>query len=746
MRTILPILLFLLSGLFLHGAEKLEIRTFPDGYRDDRTGSVFSDAPSVLILHTWAKEKAFRSGRVAVTLELPENFRIGHYSIGRRPRPGKSISSAPAGKGWRKWTLSAGNVNYQSVYRVSAHPWRPTVPWTESSVVIFLSPEGRGPERFDVPWTVTGDAFEPVSGTMKLFTLPAPVLTKKPKHLSVWSAMGMYGNKTGPGAWTEEYYLAILKTMRNAGVNGIVESGGSWLPDAVCPVAELRSGLGFETIAMNCFSYSQRITPEAMNAAGFRVTDRDVKRNASGRSMREMRNCPKQMFCFSAMAEKDSPVRACMRSYYRRYIRRGFRVFFSDYEPPVYDCCYCDKCRRAFAAFAGADESECLKLKAGELVARYPWKWYLFRCNLFGKVLKLLREELGVTIGWNSNLVHENVYLSALRSFGWSAFAEDPRILDGSVDFHSADSLATGLASVMTVGAFLQKTPDGKALLSRPVIARATSLHWVNWGFFCIYGRYDFARRKGFRGLGVDFRRKLHKLEIASDFAQGASGVEIAASPFVADADALTGIAEGIQFGADFEDLLSVRTRLDARSFRLYDCTSGPSPYREKMKRGYLSNYFLMATDRYGALQCIAHGENDWRLFTLFNWDYEQAKILRLVPEDLPEGDGYFLNVGIDNRKNASGRSYSAPELRRGIMIAVPAGGIAGVLIARKRIFPEGRIDFPAHAQGREIRFRIPDRSGSGMAEFIRKTFNPQMERLARKYPDAGFRRIEVTE
>ena len=385
-------------------------------------------------------------------------------------------------------------------------------------------------------------------------------------------------------------------------------------------------------------------------------------------------------------------------------------------------------------------------MKAGELVAKYPWKWYLFRCGLFGKVLKLLREELGVSIGWNSNLVHENVYLSALRSFGWSAFAEDPRILDGSIDFHNADSLATGLASVMTVGAFLQKTPDGKPLLSRPLIARATSLHWVNWGYFCIYGRYDFARKKGFRGLGVDFRRRLHKLEIASDFAQGASGVEISASPFVADAEALTGIAEGIQFGADFEDRLQVRTRLDGRAFRLYDCTSGPSPYREKMKQGYLSNYLLMATDRYGTVQCIAHGENDWRLFTLFNWDYEQAKILRLVPQDLPEGDGYFLNVSIDNRKNASGRSYSAPELRRGIMIAVPAGGIAGVLIARKRIFPEGRIDFPAHAQGREIRFRIPDRSGSGMAEFIRKTFNPQAERLARKYPDAGFRRIEVAE
>ena len=743
MKNIFSISMFALLCMLSCGAEKLEVRTFPDGYRDNRVGSIFSDAPSVLLLHTWAKEKAFRSDHVRIMLTLPENIRIGHFSIGRSSRGKGNITSESDGNGGRKWTLSAGRVNYKSVYKLSAHQWRPEVPWTDSSVVVFISPEGEVPSRFTASWEIAGSNIETIAGEMKFFTLSAPKLTAKPKNLSVWSRMGMYSGKNSPGAWTTEYYLAVLHTMRDAGVTGIMESGGNWLPHSIYPVSRLHSDFGFETIALNCLSYSQRTAPEAMSAAGFKVMDSDIKINAAGRTMREKKQCPKQMFCYSAMQEKDSPVRAYMRFFYQKYIDKGFRIFFSDYEPSIYDCCYCEKCRRAFAVFSGVDEKKCLNMKAGELAAEYPFKWYLFRCDLYGRFLKLLGNELGVPIGWNSNIVNNDIYLPPLKSFGWSGFAEDPRIFDKYVAFHNADTLATGVGSIMGVAGFMQKYPDGRPVLSKPVIARATSLHWVNWGFICIYGRYDFALAKGFKGLGVDFRRKLHKLEIASDFSLGVAGVEVSASPFSADAEALTGIAEGIQFAVDFEDYIKPETRLPCEMLKLYDCTATPSPYAEIMKQGYLSNWFKLVTDKYGLIHSAVHGEKDWRFIALFNWDYHQAKKLRFIPENLPEGR-YFLNISIDNRKAALPRLFSVSELKKGIMIELPSGGMAGILISKKKVFSEAEINLPSHMDGREIKFRLPVRSGKGPAAFIGKTYNPQIRLLMKKYPEAKFREVEV--
>ncbi|MBP5183335.1 MAG: hypothetical protein J6331_09955, partial [Lentisphaeria bacterium] len=71
---------FLLSSLlfvalFASAAENpIVVRTFPDGYKDNGKGSIFSDAPSVLILYTWAAEKPFTGKEVKILLTLPESL------------------------------------------------------------------------------------------------------------------------------------------------------------------------------------------------------------------------------------------------------------------------------------------------------------------------------------------------------------------------------------------------------------------------------------------------------------------------------------------------------------------------------------------------------------------------------------------------------------------------------------------------------------------------------------------------
>ncbi len=730
----------LLAAHAIRAAEEIEVRTFPDGYKDCRVGSIFSDAPSVLILHTWAKEKKIRIRDVKLRLSLPENCKISRFSVTRKPRPDSAVvPEQKTENGFREWVLNAGNVNFSSVYALSKHPWRPEVPWTDSAMILFLRPEGTIPETFEVKWEISGNHLETVSGVMKLRTMPAPKLTKHPKNKSAWTTIGIYRQ-----AWDRRNYLDFLTLLHNAGITGIMETGGSWLPDELYPVKDLPK-LGFLPVSCQVFGYSQRPEPEVMRGAGFAVREEDCILDAGGKRQisSKRKTIRPNIYCFTAMGEKDSPVRGYMRTFYRNYLDRGFRSFFTDYEPEPYNTCYCGKCRRAFAGFVKADPKECMKLSPGELVQRYPLEWYQFRCHSIGKVLELLRLELGTEIGWNSNLAYHDYYLPAYGSYGLVLWAEDPRIFDRYISYHNADTLGTALEGIYASEAFLQKREDGRFALEKPVIVRATSLHWVNWGFHCIYGRYDHARNNGFNGLGTDYRRNLHKLEIAQNYAIGASGVEVSAAPFVADAEALTGITEGIQYAADFEDHLERRYRVDRKDLRLFDCTGTPSPYTEITRKGFLSNWFRQAAEKYGNLQIVAHSDGNWKLFTLFNWDYYQAKKLRFEPGKL-SAKQYFVNISRNNEKYTLEKPLPAEVLERGVSVEVPAGGFTAVLLSENKRYPLRKETLPEFQTGTLVKPYLPGLIREGNTPFLRNIFNPQMKRLNQIYPNAKFREIAV--
>lgn len=732
------LLLLAFSVMLLSGAEKIVVKTFPDGYKDCRIGSVFSDAPSALILHSWAKDKPFSSKDVQIRITLPENFKITRFSICRSPREGHQVYPEKTGNGEKTWVMDAGKVPYSVVYKRSSHPWRPEVPWTDGSAIIFIRPEGPVPERFDAQWEISGENLEKTSGVMKLYTMKAPKLTKRPKEKEVWSLVGGYQSAFG-----KTNYVDMLKTMHAAGVTTILQAGGYWLPDNLYPVRDLPK-LGLQPMAFNNLDYAQRIEPDALRKAGYNVTDEDLKMDASGERIRTRKNKKvKHIYCFTAMAEKDSPVRAYMRAFYKKYMDLGFQSFWTDYEPYGYNGCFCEKCRRAFAKFAHADESECLKMSPGELVYKYPYEWYAYRCHMIGRLLALLSQEIGAPVGWNSNLGHQDYFIPCYDSYGLDYFAEDPRLFDSYVAYHSADTLGTALEGVYALEAFLQKKPNGKFAVKKPVIVRATSLHWVSWFFTCIYGRYELAREKGFDGLGTDYRRMLHRLEIAQDFAIGAAGVEVNADPFTADAEALTGITEGIQFAADFEDCIRREYRLDRQRVKLFDCTGAKSPYESITKRGYLSNWFRLSAQKYGNLQIVVHQNGDWMLASIFNWDYYQDKKLRMELPLLPDGK-YYLNISLNNEKYTLKTPLSSKELAGGISVNLPAGSFMAVLLSPKALFPVRDLSLPQYAGGELVIPYVPGTKHEGMKPFYQYVYNAQIGPMMSLYPKAGFKLIDL--
>ena len=740
MKKIFLIAIFL-STLFAAAIENaIIVRSFPDGYKDNGRGSIFSDAPSVIILYTWAAEKGFMGEDVRLLLSLPENLEITRFSVTNRPRNRESIVKKKTEDGRTTYEICAGKIPFTTVYKLSKHAWRPTVPMTESALIFFVKPGNGLPEEFTVDWKITGKNITGASGCMKLNAMKVPKLKYQPKNITVWSSIGVFRD-----AWDMENLTAHLKVLRDAGITGILETGGQWFPEKLIRIADLpRYGLN-ENIAMQVFNYSQRKEIADMQAAGFGVTEKDCVIDAGGtRQIRNKgpRSYPLNIYCITKIGQKDSLVRAYMRQFYGNYIKRGFRFFFTDYEPSPYDNCYCETCREEYAAFSSFDKEECLKLSPGELVAKDPWKWYKFRCFTYARVLDLLRKELGVKIGWNSNLGSESAWLPDLNSYGMVSFAEDPRLFDACVDFHDADILGTELSSVYALESFLQKRTDGKFALQKPVIARATSLHWVNWGYFCIYGRKDFGIKKGFRGLGVDFRRMLHRLEIAQDLAIGAKGVEITANIFNTDAEALTGIVEGLDYGGEFEPYLSKESRIDRRKISLWDSAPVSDALEQEMKKGYISNWFLSYHKKFKSGQIVGHAGKKYALFTIFNWNYFEKMEASFRSEIFPEGK-YYAHISCNGEHFSLPGVFDAKTVRdQGVFLTVPPGSFASVLFVKERKYP-ARVLKAHSGKPRLIEPFINGIPDEGTKPFYRN-YNSIMKALQKKYPAAGFREVPV--
>lgn len=733
------VLLLAFSGMLLFGMEKIVVKTLPDGYNDNRIGSIFSDEMSILSFYTWAKEKKFTDSELRLSITLPENYTIIHYSVCRHGGDKKQITSEASSKGKRRWILSIGSVRFNSVFGTSGS--YEVVPWTDSALFLFIHPTGKVPEAFSAKWEISGSQIESISGEMKLETMPAPKLARYPKHKSVWSTVGYIGYNHGwKGGWTRETYEAALKIMKNAGINGLEETGGCWMPEAILPLKELLRR-GFQTEYAGNFSYSQA-EPEVMAQAGFQLREEDFKVNLLGKrvkSRKDPHKYVKHIYCFTSMAEKDSPVRAYMRSTYRKLIEKGFGSFYTDYEPTPYLDCYCEKCRRAFAKFAHADETECLKMSPGELVYKYPYEWYAFRCETIARVLGMLNEELGVPIGWNSNLSMGNCYMPPFKSSGFVTWAEDPRIFDKYVAFHDADNIAGALGSINGTEIFMQKNEEGKQILQKPVIVRATSLLWVHtWTPFTTLGRQDAARREGFDGLGLD-RRKLNKLTIANTFALGVAGIRVYTNPFEADAAAFTGLSEGLRFTAEFEDILRPELRLDRNSLSLYDCSTEESPYGKIAQRGSISSYYYNYGKTFGFVQAVIHQKENLRQISLFNWDFYQTKKVRLEFNDLPEKK-CFVNIRLENQaftleKTLDGNSIS---------IELPAASICAILLTPEKLYPVRKGSLPVYSGGKLIPPYQLGRIRDGMAPFYERVYNFNVGKIIQKIPDAGFKLIAV--
>jgi len=667
------------------------IKTFPDGYRDDGEGSVFSDATSVISFYLWHREKEapFTIDNTRLTLDMPDALEVAGFGVYRTPfEESGAVASGPASDGKRVWTLNAGRIRVRAAHSLSGR-WG--FAWTTSNIQVYVRPEAgkRPPRKLEIVWQLEGDGLDTGSGTMRLATFPvqkAPPL----QRFQVWSTIGMFGGSYGEATFADQ-----LRVFHDIGVNGVMETAGSNLPPFANP--EELGKQGFSMVKSFTIRRVLPLPPAKLEERyGVTLSEEDYAVNLNGErttdpsKLTNYHTTCTNYYCLTRLQDPSSPVFNCLCGLYREYAEDGFRYFWSDYEHSAFEECYCPLCRKAFAESAGLPERECLELKPLDLIAKHTVPWYRFRTAQIGMVLQAASREVrksipDVRIGYQDNFHHEEYFMPEFDSYGFAHLAEDPRILDPYLDFHDSDTIGSALQTVYDADLYFQKDSKGESIVKKPLVARACGFIWLSWSPHVVFQRMEQGKSSDkFTGLGGDIRPLCQKLEIANLAAVGVSGVELDVSSSVCDARVIRGVSDALAYVAEFEDLIKRGNRLKWDIVEAFDCTDGRSPFHEIGPKGYSGKFTYLYIKKFGFIQFVSHKEGDRFLTSVFNWDLYQDKKLKVCFPGIEPGD-HYVSLYLEGERihctNGDKETWTSEDLEKGVGVEIPAGGICAIQI-----------------------------------------------------------------
>jgi hypothetical protein len=185
----------------------------------------------------------------------------------------------------------------------------------------------------------------------------------------------------------------------------------------------------------------------------------------------------------------------------------------------------------------------------------------------------------------------------------------------------------------------------------------------------------------------MDIRPLNQKLEIANLAAVGASGVELDVALNVCDARAINGVSQGLGYVAEFEDLIKRANRLKWDVVDVFDCTGAKSPYMDIGLKGFSGKFIYIYAKKFGFIQFVSHRAGNVFLTSIFNWDFYQTRKIRVAFPRVAPGD-YQISLYLEGRKfrclNGSNPTWTEKELRKGVGVEIPPGGICAMRLSRK--------------------------------------------------------------
>ena len=388
-----------------------------------------------------------------------------------------------------------------------------------------------------------------------------------------------------------------------------------------------------------------------------------------------------------------------------------------DIEADICIQCYCKECLAAFFKFAKVKPE---KLSPVELVKKYPKEWYYFRNGQTRQLYQILKDDLKkkypeLKIGANT-VIHEwNKDLGELK-YGYCDFAEDPRLMKGTLEYIAADTQAGGMYDALTVD-----------IMSRaagvPIIAVPGSSYCVAYSAGCMMGRRMTAEMTG-DTYGFEQRYENHRLSMLHIAASGASVMRYA----INEACVAKATVEVMKILNQLEGFYLDGKRADSH-VAVADHTVGGSLWDlDKSRiRGHIWRYFYDTWN--GRVQSRMHTLNGDYALGLYNWDPWQNKKWHVRLKDIPNGNWYLTDVISGKRITMNGKkTWTAAELKKGFIMDVPKLDCRLLKITRKALPASGEIPLKCEGTTREPYNQYAWRTGGSYdfkAFMIRKLQRP---------------------
>ncbi|HWL52138.1 MAG TPA: hypothetical protein VNQ90_06875 [Chthoniobacteraceae bacterium] len=537
---------------------------------------------------------------------------------------------------------------------------------------LFLEPEGAPPQTFTAYWKITGDpARAEGSFRVRLWSLPEDL--PKPKRLFL---LGMAAQVFPPWSDLEEIE-STARMLKATGISYVPSVNRSKLLERDLPDVWTREGFRLTALL---YEPTPRHPEERDSLPG----ERDYLVGLDGKRARgyPAEKYHMRLYCPLSLNTPGRTGFEIMKEKALKAASEGAEVIDWDLEPQTWTQCFCDDCRKAFASQFRLAEEEVMPLRPIDLIATHPEKWYRFRSGQSAKFYRNLRKAVrerypNARISANSLLVAVDQDFGDIGR-GICTFAEDPRLLDDEVDFHTIDTLTGSAADPVFLDAVRRGT-------KKPLIGTAGCSYSVAYNHNYIAGRRMRADLEGLP-LGYDRRGDLQRLGMLSSAASGAVGIRVPILLYQEPTDAQVAVTTA-EAAADLSKV--ERFYLDGKrhdqAVEIVDLTEKPSPWLEDrsiVAGGPWKKYY----DRFGGkVQFRVHRLGDEMLVSLFNWDPWQTKrwLVRpgkgvAVPEEgwtISDHLGGAIYALEENAKCSTPLRWSAEQLKEGIGVEVPSAG-----------------------------------------------------------------------
>ena len=654
-------------------AAKLVVQVYPALIPDNGVCNLFADRIArfdFCFMHDGDKVIEHLH-KAVLTVDLPPHLAVRSVAVMQAWRYVGKRYDFPSetvrvdGEELRRYTLPLPNIAVTKM-----KPSEGFEVFTGCRTLVFVEARGKLPETCKVSWKITGGPVATIAGAFPVRFFPSPRGTPHPQRLVLTDQQPI------PFGCNDVQEIAsTANLLREVGISVVDESNARTLREAGLPNLWAQAGFAFlgpfhKGIAR--FGGIKETTPSE--------DIRDYLVGLDGRRSkgRVMSTLGMRIFCPISEYTPGRYAFEMLKKNAFDAIANGARWVVADLEPPIYGYCFCDDCRKAFAKHAGLREEEVMTLKPAELVLKYVAPWYRFRswqtAQLYWNIKQAVQaKHPEVQIVANEILLSPENDLGELP-WGVCQFAEDPRLIDGSVDAHTMDTLYGFLDGV--------HVDAQRRCTTKPLWAATGSSYCVHYSHGCVAARRALAEKTG-RPLGYNRRGDIQKLDMVHVAASGARGINVTLSEDdgLIEAEVATKVAEASAILAKTEDFYLDGRRAD-EAVEVVDLTEGDSPFTKDkgIISGRIWSYFWRT---FGAVQYRVHRRDRDTLVSLFNWDLYQDKQwlvrFRDAPgegscvSDLVSGTGYLLPAA---GQGLVPKRWTKRQLEEGFRVTVPAVGM----------------------------------------------------------------------